>query len=114
MDINEATAKAIQAERAAAGLTIKDLSERSGVPISTLMRILKSERDIKVNQIAQLADVLDLYPHEILQEAEKYIEREERAPINLNTTDAEHPERFTLVAKRGDIEAEQDMYNELP
>lgn len=78
MDINEATAKAIAAERSAAGLTIKELSEKSGVPERTLIRMLKNERDIKVTQIAQLADVFSINPHELIEEAEKFIARAAR------------------------------------
>lgn len=78
MDINEATAKAIAAERSAAGLTIKELSEKSGVPERTLIRMLKNERDIKVTQIAQLAEVFGINPHELIEEAEKFIARAAR------------------------------------
>lgn len=55
MDMNHVIAKAISAERAIAGMTVRELSEASGIPVSTLMRILSAERDIKINQIAQLA-----------------------------------------------------------
>lgn len=79
MDINEATAKAIAAERSAAGLTIKDLSEKSGVPERTLIRMLKNERDIKVTQIAQLSEVFGINPHELIEEAEKFVDRANRA-----------------------------------
>lgn len=78
MDINEATAKAIAAERSAAGLTIKELSEKSGVPERTLIRMLKNERDIKVTQIAQLAEVFGINPHELIEEAERFIARATR------------------------------------
>lgn len=115
MDMNEATAKAISAERAAAGLTIKELSEKADIPERTLMRILKAERDIKINQISQLAEALELYPHEIVSEAEKYISREERASVMFRESKgADYSDSFNLVAKRGDIEREQEMYNDLP
>ena len=78
MDINEATAKAIAAERSAAGLTIKELAEKSRVPERTLIRLLKNERDIKVTQIAQLAEVFNIAPYELIEEAEKYIARAAR------------------------------------
>lgn len=48
MDMNQAIAKAISAERAIAGMTVRELSEASGIPVSTLMRILSAERDIKI------------------------------------------------------------------
>ena len=78
MDMNEATAKAITAERAIADLTVRELSERSGIPLSSLMRILGAEREIKVNQIAKLAEALALYPHEIIESAENILDRDGR------------------------------------
>ena len=48
MDMNQAVAKAIAAERAIAGLTVRELSTRADIPLSTLMRILGAEREIKV------------------------------------------------------------------
>jgi transcriptional regulator with XRE-family HTH domain len=86
MDMNEATAKTIASERSAAGLTIKRLAERSGVPERTLIRILKNERDIKVTQLAQLAEVFGVYPHELIQSAEAFIERDQRGPVTLGET----------------------------
>lgn len=107
MDINEATAKAIAAERSAAGLTIKELSEKSGVPERTLIRMLKNERDIKVTQIAQLAEVFGINPHELIEEAEKFIARaarayeaRERQKITDDLVDriAAHPEDYVTAA----------------
>lgn len=70
MDINQAVAKAIAAERAIAGLTVRQLSDRSAIPLSTLMRILGAEREIKVSQVDRLAAVFGVYPHEIVERAE--------------------------------------------
>lgn len=107
MDINEATAKAIAAERSAAGLTIKDLSEKSGVPERTLIRMLKNERDIKVTQIAQLSEVFGINPHELIEEAEKFVDRANRAKARereFRVTDelvdriASRPEDFDVAA----------------
>ena len=104
MDINEATAKAIAAERSAAGLTIKELSEKSGVPERTLIRMLKNERDIKVTQIAQLAEVFGINPH-----AEKFIaraarnearERESQITDDLIDRIAAHPEDYDVAANK--------------
>lgn len=136
MDINEATAKALSAERSAAHLTIKDLAQKSGVPERTLIRILKGERNINVMQVAQLSSVFGIYPHEIIESAERYIERDERGPIELiDNTPADSPVRaddaladriagagddagtrdyYAMAAKRGDIDAEQQAYEELP
>ena len=107
MDINEATAKAIAAERSAAGLTIKELSEESGVPERTLIRMLKNERDIKVTQIAQLSEVFGINPHELIEEAEKFIDRaariearERQITDDLVDRIASRPEDFGVAANR--------------
>lgn len=82
MDINAATGKAISAERAIAGMTVRELSQKAGIPLSSLMRVLQAEREIKINQIAAIAAALDLYPHDIVEHAERIMERENRtAPI---------------------------------
>lgn len=99
MDINEATAKALSAERAASGLTIKELAEKSGIPERTLIRVLKGERDINMLQISKLAPVYGMQPHEIIVEAERYIARDRRnAAINVmdSTMNTEDREREAL------------------
>lgn len=78
MDINEAMSKSISAERAAAGLTIKELAEKSTINERTLLRLLKSERNINVRHVALLAEVFDLKPHELVKQAEIYMQRELR------------------------------------
>lgn len=85
MDMNEATSKALAAERSAAHLTIKELAEKSGVPERTLIRLLKNERNINVIQIAQIASAVGVYPHEIIESAERFLERADRGPVTLET-----------------------------
>lgn len=80
MDINEAVAAAIRAQRAISGHTVRELSEQSGVPLSTLMRILGAQRDIKVTQVADIAKVLDVAPHEIVEDAERIMGRRKVEP----------------------------------
>lgn len=76
--MNEATAKAIAAERGIAHITIKELSKRAGVPERTLIRLLAAEREIKVNQVAKIATALRIYPHELIETAENILERRGR------------------------------------
>lgn len=154
MDINEAISRVLSAERSAAHLTIKELSAQADIPERTLIRVLKGERDINVLQIAKLAPVFGLYPHEIMDSAEKLIERAERGNVpDLSTTDvdtdaaaatdvgvalasadddttvpdmsgwpadeqaayvASHLDQFDIAAKHGDIEREQEAFEELP
>lgn len=78
MDMNEATSKAIAAERSAARMTIKELAKESGVPERTLIRLIKNERNINVNQLAQISNAIGLYPHELIETAERYLKRENK------------------------------------
>ena len=73
MDMNQAIAKAISAERAIAGMTVRELSEASGIPVSTLMRILSA--DIKINQITQLAEAFHTTPADLVWRAQEIIRR---------------------------------------
>lgn len=145
MDINEAISRVLSAERSAAHLTIKELSTQADIPERTLIRVLKGERDINVLQIAKLAPVFGLYPHEIMDSAEKLIERADRGAVpDLSATDdadaalasadddsvvpdmsgwsadeqaayvASHMDQFDIAAKHGDIEREQEAFEELP
>jgi transcriptional regulator with XRE-family HTH domain len=103
MDINEATAKAISAERSAAGLTIKELAEKSGVPERTLIRLLKDERDIKVDQIYRLTEVFGIYPHELMESAERFMQRDARGAIDVSQLTDEQRIAITLEKlKQGD------------
>lgn len=85
MDMNEATSKAIGAERGIAGMTVRDLASASGIPERSLMRVLQAERDIKVNQVAQIAAALGIYPHELIETAEQLLAREQRGRATLIT-----------------------------
>lgn len=73
--MNQGIAKAISAERAIAGMTVRELSEASGIPVSTLMRILSAERDIKINQISQLARAFHTTPADLVWRAQEVIRR---------------------------------------
>lgn len=81
MDMNEAVSKAIGAERVIAKLTVRELAASSGIPERSLVRVLQNEREIKVNQVAQIAGALGIYPHELIETAENLLEREGRAPV---------------------------------
>ena len=76
--MNKAVARAIASERAIAGMTIDELVKTSGIPKSSLMRILNAERDVKVNQIQKLATALQIFPHELMETAENILDRESR------------------------------------
>lgn len=97
MDMNQAVAKAIAAERAIAGLTVRQLSAVSGVPISSLMRILSAEREIKVTQLEQLATAFGITPVDIILRAQEIRERTEAQPLPV--VDEVDTEGLILAAK---------------
>jgi len=78
MDMNTATAKAIQAARAVSGMTVSELSKTSSIPEATLYRILGAERDIKVNQLISLANAMNITIVDLMQDATRIQERSER------------------------------------
>lgn len=66
---NRALAAEIRAERAAVGITVRELALRSGVPYGTLNRLLPGERDISFGQLTQIAGALGLTPSELSDRA---------------------------------------------
>lgn len=56
--INGAVAAVLRGERAAMGITIAELSERSGVPVVTVQRLLAGRRPFTVAVLDQLAYAL--------------------------------------------------------
>ena len=118
MDMNQAVAKAIAAERAIAGLTVRQLSAVSGVPVSSLMRILGAEREIKVTQLEQLATAFGITPVDILIRAQEIRERSEARlndgsyqPMTVPSFDDDDlPEdaELVLAARRADPDSPEE------
>lgn len=50
----------IEAERAAKGMTIKDLADRAGIGERTLPRYLSQERDLSLSQLDDIATALGI------------------------------------------------------
>lgn len=111
MDINEAMAKSISAERAAAGLTIKELAEKSTINERTLLRLLKSERNINVRHVALLAEVFDLKPHELVKQAEIYMQRELRKKMEQPELSANPESSASSVPPSADSGSAQSASN---
>lgn len=74
--LNAAVAAQIQAERAAKGLTVKQLAEASDVHYGSLRRYLKCERDIDVATAEALASALGLEVIDLVADAMKRMERQ--------------------------------------
>lgn len=67
---------AINAERAAQDVTLRQLSESSGIADRVLFRALKSERTLGVDQLEQIARALGVSVPQIVTDAERYRTRE--------------------------------------
>ena len=70
-----ALAATLQAERGAAGMTIRRLAELSGINERVLKRLLHAERDINIAQVHDLAAAFDLKPSAIFAETERRMTR---------------------------------------
>lgn len=73
MDINEAVAAELRAERSALTpkVSVDALALKSGVPKRTLVRMLKAERNINVVMLRAIAQGLGVEPAEIMRRAER-------------------------------------------
>lgn len=85
---NLALAAEIRAERAASGLTQKQLADASGINYETLKNVLKGTRDINVTQIAQLAAAFNIPASDLVERA---MIRAERMSEGSTTSSTEDP-----------------------
>lgn len=58
----EAVAGEVRAEFARAGVTLGSISERTGIPVSTLSRKARALSPFTVDELAVIADALDIDP----------------------------------------------------
>ena len=86
-------AQQLRAERAASGMTVDQLAEKSGVPKRTLMRLLNEQRGIDIAHLASLADAVGLTLAEFVGRA--------TARLSDPTTRDDH----MLIAKTSDEDA---------
>lgn len=73
-DIQSALVTQVKAEMAARDWKQADLSERSGIPTSTLHRYLSGARDIPMPVVIDMANALNLSLVELVQRAERRLE----------------------------------------
>lgn len=67
---SERVAEEVRAEMARQEITVNTLSEKSGVPISTLRRSVKGQRPFTINELFVITRLLGLSVVEIIQRAE--------------------------------------------
>ena len=66
---NSAIATVIRAERAVQMMALRDLSEKTGIPTTTLMRLEKGERDIRISDLQAIANALGTTVEEVIARA---------------------------------------------
>lgn len=70
----EAAAGALRAAQARARMKDTELAERAGIPVVTLRRYLKGERDAPVSAIFKIAEALRVNPGTLLDDAADHLE----------------------------------------
>ena len=93
-----AVAAQMRAERAAAGLSQRDMWEGSGLARSTYIRLETGERDAGVDQLFRVCEVLGLSPAEFLARAEERMRVAERA-ANIEALRGPDPSGLDLAAE---------------
>lgn len=78
--LNAAVAAVLRGERAMSGMTIEELSERSGVPKVSVQRFLAGRRTINLDVLDALCMGLQLIPEDVVTQAR---ERQRRANPEL-------------------------------
>lgn len=71
-----AAAGSLRAAQARADLTDLALAELSGIPVVTLRRYLKGQRDTPTSAILKIADALGIHPGALLDDAAKHIKND--------------------------------------
>lgn len=66
MDTKEATAGRVAAAVKAAGITRRDLSDRSGIPYTTLFRKINGYTSFNLEELAAVARVLEVQPSSLV------------------------------------------------
>lgn len=75
-----ATGRQLAAERVAAGLSLRQLSAKSGVSVESLTRYEHAKRVIPLEVLGKIADALGLRPSAIVLAAEARVDREAAEP----------------------------------
>lgn len=71
----QAMAEQLRAERAASGLTYKQLASATDLHEQTLMKYLKGLRDIPTTAVIAMAEAFDISPAELMRRAVERIEK---------------------------------------
>lgn len=75
MNFNQATAKALHAARVVSGITYNELAKKTGMNVQAIYRVFGAKGEIKVTQLALLGKAMGLTPSQILDDAQRILER---------------------------------------
>lgn len=74
--MNGAVAAVLRGERAASGVTLDELSGKTGIPTVSLQRYLKGKRHLDIDVAWGIAVALDLDPSTVFAQAQDRMKRE--------------------------------------
>ena len=75
MNFNQATAKALHAARAVNGITYDELAKKTGMNVQAIYRLFGAKGEIKVSQLASLGKAMGLTPSQIMEDAQRILDR---------------------------------------
>ena len=73
--LGAAVVAVLRGERAAQRITYDELSERSGLDRSTVLRMLNNQRDLKMSQLSALCSALKLSVVDVMRQAQARMDR---------------------------------------
>lgn len=70
---NKAVAQILRERKEDMGISFDALAEQSGLPRTTVARVIYGSRDIKVYALRRISAVLEVSPTDVLDEADKIV-----------------------------------------
>lgn len=104
--LNQATAEVIQSERAGAKMTQEQLASETGIPLSTLRRVLKGTVDIDVADLGAIAVAISKHrrtpitPGDIVNSAVNLMGGQEALEREFGPRMSDVPSNVTPIGKR--------------
>lgn len=115
-----AAGKTLKAERAAAGLSVRQLAERLGWGTASITRYEKGERAISLDQLVEISEIFGITPVSLMQKIE---ERLSRIRNSQTSNVVQMPDRFVIddtvqaafdAPKPSDYENGEEDYSQDP
>lgn len=67
---------AIKEQKKKQGFTNNELAKKLNISERTVLRMLNGESDINVSQLARIAAVFNMYPHQLLRQGEEELQKQ--------------------------------------